>query len=159
MAMRAAERPEGDRLQRLWAICLAVNLPFPLLFGVLFVAGSPIANFLDGVVAMIGMFSAIGVLWLAGHCLCGKATAVSRALVTGGWVVAASQTFPVPQYLAGLVGLVAIGEAQMVENLFDINFTGIATFAATAMTGIILSSVAMFFGFFIEWRSACPRAV
>src|ERR1700723_1068513 len=81
--------------QRLWLCAFALNLIVPGFFWLL----------MAGLGGRIGMGGGIGLLWYLGHRICGLSVASGRALVRGGFIIAAMQLCPILQIFTGIMSM------------------------------------------------------
>ncbi len=140
------EKPRSRR--RIWTLVFALNLIVPLFFGWMMTA--------DG--GRFGMAAGIGLLWYLGDRACGWTDGWGRALVSGGFVVALSQLFPLLQIWAGIVGTgiatalerVTSGEPRVGGTLH----TELGGLIATGVTGLCLMGVAAFCGGIGVWLTS-----
>ena len=109
-----------------WAAVLAANLPAPILFAVM----------CTDVGGRVGMVLAVAFVGLLGHESCRRYPRVIRFAMPGGWVVAATQVWPVLHFLAGAIGLriARFGMAAPVDDVPTAHGP-LAGFTATLVTG------------------------
>ncbi len=126
-----------------WALVYWINAIVPFALGLAVTGGAGLVGMLLGLALMFGA--------------AGRLTAVSRefkiAFEVGGWIVAASQLFPVLQVLAGAIGLrAAAGWRQAADHSPMISANGVlGGFIATVGTGGILMTFAMGIGMLVGW--------
>ncbi|WP_165246417.1 hypothetical protein [Paludisphaera soli] len=137
LARKPIKRVSETPPVRAWTDVNAVNLPVPLWMG--WIMGSDSGR--------VGMVLGVVVVYLIGRRICFTSPQEMRTVTRGGWLVAALQFFPIPQMVAGTIGVELVrgfalaqpGELGTVDTL-------LGGFLATLTTGGILVVVAAAFG-------------
>lgn len=153
--MEKIEQEESRPPRIGWLVVFALNLCVPLFFG------WEITR--DG--GRYGMISAIALLWLIGHYLCGKSQTWAFLLPVGGGIVAATQFVPILQIISGMIGVTLAGPLELDLDL-DRQTPEISTvlggFLATVVTGCLLTMAAVVFGWmahgFLGWIRPHPQS-
>jgi hypothetical protein len=134
----------------MWLCAFTSNLIVPVLFGLLMTR-------LGG---RIGMGAAIALLWYLGHRICGLSVASGRALVIGGFIIAAMQCFPILQIVAGamsmgLVRVLGLGDFSVDDDdPFPSGLTELGGLVAAGLTGLTLMGLAACCGAIVAWLNA-----
>ena len=132
--------------QLFWIFALCLNLIVPVL----------LALNITKEHGRAGMMAGIFVLWVAGHFACGKNRKLTYSLVTGSFVFALSQFYPVAHLVTGILSLSFVkliglsGQnpndvGQFNDGIGEIN-SELGGFIATLMTGTPLVAVALVIG-------------
>ena len=134
-----------------WIFVFAINMAVPLLFSASITEEH----------GKVGMLLAIAAFLASGCFLCAYHRELALALIIGGVIVGLTQLFPVPQILAGWIGLV-IAKAVGLADFHDAEgsprlMSELAGFVVTLVTGGILIVDATFIGIAIRWLAARRR--
>jgi hypothetical protein len=137
-----------------WLFVFATNLAVPLLF----------SSSVTQAHGSLGMVFAILALLTLGGFLCTYHRELSRALLIGGVLIAMTQLIPIPQILAGWIGLAignALGLAEFSRGDQPARLTSeFGGFVVTLITGGILITAAACIGLTLRWlasRFRTPR--
>jgi hypothetical protein len=132
-----------------WSWVYIANLCIPVLWG------SMVTR--EG--GRVGMVIGIIVVFALGCRACYVSRRAVLTVVYGGWIVAASQFFPILQIFAGSIGIAAA--RPMCGEYGNVN-TALGGFIATIVTGCILMTAATAFGAMIRgiisWSTARTRS-
>ncbi len=145
-ASEALPRARGGTLlwHHAWTIVFAANLVVPTMF----------ARGMVGETGRIGMGLAVGLLWLVGDLAGVRSPRRRPVLLAGGVAVALTQFFPVPQFVAGLLGLGAGRLVGLIPDDNDIilgdDLAGPAAFVVTFVTGALLMLAVWLGGLVLE---------
>ncbi len=122
-----------------WLLVFAANLPIPLYFAV------PIVK--DG--GYWGTAVSLLILWFAGQLACYHSPFFTKRILIGGAIVGAFQFWPLPQIMAGAIGL-AVAGINFEEALSDTTpVSEWQGFIATFVTGGLLMTAATIMGAFV----------
>lgn len=127
----APAEPYSRGWQWAWAFVFLVNLPIPLIFG---------SEATEGV-GRFTMLAGVAVVWLIGHFIVSRVSAIRAQLLVGGLCVAISQGFPIAHVLAGLMAFDAVGVSPVGT------LSPPASFAVTLLTAALLAVAALTVGF------------
>lgn len=123
-------------MSRTWPLDFAANLPIPLYFAV------PIVK--DG--GYWGVAVSLLFLGFAGHLACYYSPFFTKRILIGGAIVGTFQFWPLPQIIAGAIGLAVAGinfEEALSHTTPVAEWQG---FMATFITGGLLMTAAAIFG-------------
>ena len=126
-----------------WMGVYLVNLIVPLYFGSLVTRGLGKAGMVIGILLVFSL----------GCLLCFVSRKIILAIVYGGWIVAASQFFPLLHIFAGSIGIRAASALGMTTTHrpddVDVD-TALGGVLATVVTGAILLAVSSILGLVIQ---------
>ena len=124
--------PKATRLLRVgWTLVFLANLRVPLLFG----------WGLTDWGGRIGMFAAIGPLYLVGRESCARVRGMNSVIIWGGMLVALSQVYPMVHVFAGGFAFRTAGNLGLMTNEWDVD-GALAGCIVTLLTGVVLFAIA-----------------
>ncbi|WP_169976109.1 hypothetical protein [Tautonia rosea] len=127
-----------------WVIVFLSNLPIPVMFGSALTEGG----------ARIGMTMGTVLLGLVGGIFCQRSYRIGLALTTGGLAVALTQVVAIPQFMAGMIGLMVSSALGLANADFDPASNSMTEWpgglVTTLVTGTLLMGLALGIGLLFQ---------